>query len=419
MGSRNKTAARYLCQLLDYDENSKTYPITGTPNTGFTVTYRQNGSTVANPTNLGKYDVVITRAEDGTYVSYSKTITDGLVIDKIQASAFTVVTPKDTFTSFDVITQDLETLTPSDFTITFGGTPVVASAVSSYAGGKYTISIPSQTADSTKVLSVTMNDTLATHNGKSATVDNFSRFVERIIEITQEQAQKITTAVMIGADGSMRHVPTGVFQKDGKYYATINSLTNSIYVLIENKVSFNDAQGKWYEKTVNEMAGRKIINGIGAGNFSGERSITRAEFAAILVRALGLPANGTSTFGDVPAEAWYSGAVATEAQYGFVGGRGNNRFDPAANITRQEAMAMLARAAKLTDFTGKTSILSAFSDSGSVDEWALEAAKWNVGSGLIMGNNGQLRPTDNISRAETATVILRLLQTAELVDVRS
>ena len=652
-----------------FDGNSKTYPITGTPNSGFTVTYKQNGSTVANPINPGKYDVVISRDEDPTYASYSKTIVDGLVIGKIQASAFTIGTPKDTFTSFDVTTQDLGTLTPSDFTITFGGVTVVASAVSSYANGKYTITIPSQTADSTKVLSVKMNDTLAnflpdnnavnvtptvtltgisfnqtnfnlakdssqtlaiiftpstatnktvtwassdtsvatvsasgvvsgvktgtatitvttddgnktatcivlvyvpsessgtgktgldspvtvdgktenigtkytdgtkttviidnaalekkldsssegsstiipiaqndiatarlvlknvedmakksitlviqtegvsysirtnaidteslcndfpgvdtsditfevtmeqaeyaggiapsdteivcppvsfniiaTHKGKSATVDTFSRFVERTIEITQEQAQKITTAVVIGADGSLRHVPTSVSQVNGKYYAAINSLTNSIYALIENEVSFNDAQGAWYEKTVNEMASRKIINGIGAGNFAGERSITRAEFAAILVRAMGLPSNGISTFGDVPTDVWYSGAVATAAQYGFVGGKGNNQFDPDANITRQEAMAMLQRAAKLTDFTGKTGVLSAFSDSDSVDEWALEAAKWNVGSGLIMGSNGQLRPTDNISRAETATVILRLLQTAKLVDVRN
>lgn len=651
-----------------YDGNPKAFSITGAPNTGFTITYMQNGSIVASPRNAGKYDVKIKRVENATYASYSKTINDGLLINKIQASAFTLMTPKDTFTSFEVITQDLGTLTPSDFTITFGGTPVVATAVSSYASGKYTITIPSQTATSTKVLSVKMNDTLAsyspytaavevtptvavtgisfsqtifrlakdssqtlavvfapsaatnkavtwassdtniatvsdsgvvtgvktgtatitattddgnktatctvsvyvptpssgadktgfdapvtvdgktknignkyidgtkttvivdnanlekqldsstggsstiipiaknkittarlvvknvedmaqksmtlviqtegvsyniktdaidtaslcnhfpgadtsnitfevtieqaeyataiapadteivctpisfsiiaTYEGKSATIDNFSRFLERTIEITEEQAQKITTAVVVGVDGSLRHVPTSIFQNDGKYYATINSLTNSIYALIENEVSFTDAQGKWYEKTVNELASRKIINGIGAGNFAGERSITRAEFATILASALGLPANGTSTFSDVPADAWYSGAVATAAHYGLVGGRGNNRFDPTANITRQEAMAMLQRAAKLTDFTGKSSALSAFSDSGSVDEWALEAAKWNVGSGLIMGNNGQLRPIDNISRAETATVVLRLLQTAELVDVR-
>ena len=654
---------------FSYDGNVKAYPISGVPNMGYTVTYKQNGSTVVNPIQPGTYDVVITRGEDGAYASYSKTINAGLVISKVQAAAFSLATPKNTFTSFDITTQDLGTLVPSDFTITFGGISVVATAVSPYAGGKYTVTIPSQTADSVRVLSVQMNDTLAnylpystavavtptvnvtgisfhqtgfhlakdssqtlailfnpstatnrtvtwessdtsiasvtaygvvtgiitgtvtitattqdgnkmatctiwvylpssgsgsgstnfdapvtvdgktenigkiyqdgikttvildneafekqlgsakegastiipidkndiatarlvlknvedmaqknmilaiqtegifynirtdaidtgvlredfpgvdtkdisfevtieqaeyaaayvpsdteivfapisfniiaSYNGKSAMVDNFSRFVERTVEITEEQARRITTAVVVGTDGSLRHVPTSVFQKDGKYYATISSVTNSVYAFIENEVEFSDAQGKWYEKAVNEMAGRKIINGIGSSNFGGERNITRAEFAAILVRALGLPTNGTGTFVDVAADAWYSGAVATAAQYGFVGGRGANRFDPAASITRQEAMAMIQRAAKCTDYVGQTTGLSLFSDSGSIAGWALESAKWNVGSGLIMGSNGRLRPTASISRAETATIILRLLQTSELVDVRN
>ena len=80
---------------------------------------------------------------------------------------------------------------------------------------------------------------------------------------------------------------------------------------------------------------------------------------------------------------------------------------------------MLQRASKLTDFIGKMSKLSEFTDSSSVSSWASEASKWNVGSGLIVGSNRKLRPNDNISRAETATVILRLLQKAELVDVRN
>jgi hypothetical protein len=46
-------------------------------------------------------------------------------------------------------------------------------------------------------------------------------------------------------------------------------------------------------------------------------------------------------------------------------------------------------------------------------------AQYNVGSGLIVGDNGYLRPNADITRGEAATVVLRLLQTAGLVDVRS
>jgi len=271
----------------------------------------------------------------------------------------------------------------------------------------------------TPVLSPVAFTVTATYNGKTVSVDTFSAYVDRVIEVTAEQAAKITTAVVVNADGSTRHVPTNVIEKNGKYYAVINSRTNSTYALIQNKVTFADAEGKWYEATVNEMGSRKIIEGRSASAFDGAAGITRAEFAAILVRALGLPADGTSTFSDVPAHAWYTGAVATAVQYGLTEGKGNGRFDPSAAITRQEAMLMLQRAAALTEFTGARGDLDSFTDANSVGSWALDAAKWSVGSGLIQGTDGKLNAAANITRAESATIILRLLQKAGLVDVRS
>ena len=271
----------------------------------------------------------------------------------------------------------------------------------------------------TLVLSPVTFTVTATYGGKTVEVDTFSAYIDRVIKVTAAQAAKITTAVVVNADGSVRHVPTNVIEKDGKYYAVVSSRTNSTYALIQNEVTFADAAGKWYEATVNEMGSRKIIAGRSASVFDGDASITKAEFSAILVRALGLPADGTSTFSDVPADAWYTGAVATAAQYGIVSGKGGNRFEPDTAITRQEAMLMLQRAAALTEFTGAVGNLDSFADADSVGAWARDAAKWSVGSGLIQGADGKLNPTASITRAESATIILRLLQKAELVDVRS
>ncbi|MPM09263.1 hypothetical protein SDC9_55579 [bioreactor metagenome] len=156
-----------------------------------------------------------------------------------------------------------------------------------------------------------------------------------------------TTAVVIEADGTQRHVPTEVYSENGKWYARINAMTNSTYALIQNSVNFTDTTGGWYDALVTEMASREIISGIGDNMFAGERAITRAEFAAIIVRALGLPADGTAAFTDVVSNAWYYGAVGTGFKYGIVGGKGDRIFDPSANITREEAMVMVARAAKL------------------------------------------------------------------------
>ncbi len=271
----------------------------------------------------------------------------------------------------------------------------------------------------TLVLSPVAFTVTATYNGKTVSVDTFSAYINRVIEITAKQAAKITTAVVVNADGSTRHVPTNVIEKDGRYYAIINSRTNSTYALIQNEVTFADAKGKWYEGKVNEMGSRKIIAGRSASVFDGGASITRAEFAAILIRALGLPVDGTSSFSDVPTTAWYTGVAAMAAQYGLVAGKGENRFDPNVNITRQEAMLMLQRAAALTEFCGTSGALDDFADVDSIASWAVEAAKWGVGSGLIQGADGKLNPTANITRAESAAIILRLLQKAGLVDVRS
>ncbi|MEA4893726.1 MAG: S-layer homology domain-containing protein [Oscillospiraceae bacterium] len=260
----------------------------------------------------------------------------------------------------------------------------------------------------------------ATYNGKSVDIGRFESYVQRVIEIPSGVDPKtITTAVVMEENGTERHVPTEVYSKGGKWYAKVNSMTNSTYALIQNSASFTDTTGKWYAAVAAEMASRKILSGIGENMFAGDLSITRAEFAAILVRALGLSADGTSIFSDVSASAWYSGTVATAAQYGLVTGKGDNRFAPDAYITRQEAMTMLQRAAKLTGYTGTVGSLEGFTDAASVGTWAQSAAKWNVGSGLIVGYSGLLRPNDSISRAESATVILRLLQKTGLVDVRT
>lgn len=259
----------------------------------------------------------------------------------------------------------------------------------------------------------------ATYGERTINVETFNAYIDRVIEVTKEQAKKITTAVVANEDGSVRHVPTYIYEKNSKYYATINSRTNSTYALIYNDVTFADAVGKWYESAINEMGSRKIVTGYEKGRFAGEDRITRAEFATILVKALGLPVSGTSNFSDVPGSAWYNGAVATATKYGLISGVGNNDFAPLDNITRQEAMLMLQRAATLTEFAGANDNLDGFKDAKNISSWARNAAQWNVGSGLIQGSNGQINANENISRAESATIILRLLQKSKLVDIRS
>lgn len=261
----------------------------------------------------------------------------------------------------------------------------------------------------------------AAYNGKSTEIENFGSYVARAIKLDGgADPSKITTAITVDADGNVRHIPTKVYKgTDGYYYAAINSLTNSTYAIIYNAVAFDDAKGAWYEAQVDEMASRKILAGFSDGTFNGGSAITRAEFAAVIVRALGLPQDTASKFSDVSGSSWYNGYVGAAYKSGIITGRSSTVFDPNANITREEAMAMIERAAKIAGYSGTASNVGTYSDMNEVSAWASDAVNFNLENGLIVGSGGQMQPHDTITRAETATVVLRLLQKDGLVDIRS
>jgi len=186
----------------------------------------------------------------------------------------------------------------------------------------------------------------------------------------------ISTAVVLEADGTLRPVPTRVTLRDGRVLAIIRSMTNSSYALIGRQVEFSDMGRHWAQAEVYDLASQLVINGVGQGRFAPDQPVTRAEFAAILVRALGLPeeedAVGNS---DVNPDDWFAGAVAAARQYGIVSGYADGTFRPNQSITRQEAMVMVARALKLagleTDLPDETAeaALGSFADGETAAQW--------------------------------------------------
>ncbi|MFA7468393.1 MAG: S-layer homology domain-containing protein [Desulfotomaculaceae bacterium] len=262
-----------------------------------------------------------------------------------------------------------------------------------------------------------------TYGDKTVEVSRFNSYVERTIAIPDGvDPQKITTGVVLNSDGTVSHVPTKIIVIDGKYYAQINCLTNSTYFVIWHPKTFQDVESHWAGNCVNEMGSRLVIGGVDENNFAPNRDITRAEFAAIVGRALGLKASGTaSKFSDVKANDWFYGAVGAASAYGIVGGYEDGTFKPDQAISREEAMAMIARAMKLAgmDTNMADSVadaqLARFKDQDSVNGWAKKSAATCVKYGIAVGNNGLLAPDDNITRAETAAMVMRMLQQADLI----
>ncbi|OME77628.1 hypothetical protein BK120_25470, partial [Paenibacillus sp. FSL A5-0031] len=259
--------------------------------------------------------------------------------------------------------------------------------------------------------------------GKEIELNQFDTFVERRIALPEGlDPKRITTGVKLIADGSLIHIPTKVIKEDGRYYAVLSSMTNSMYGLIYHQKSFSDVAAHWAKTSINDLASRLIINGSDEQRFLPDNEITRAEFTAIMIRALGLSSAAKSvSFTDISEKDWYHSAAQIAYSYGLVDGYSDGSFKPNEKITRQEAMVILSRAMKLADLYNKLgnvqqqNLLHGFKDNTKIAAWARQAAALTIQFGVIGGYNGELQPQKNITRAETATIIQRLLQKAKFI----
>ena len=263
-----------------------------------------------------------------------------------------------------------------------------------------------------------------TYNRQKVNVSSFNNYVERMIAIPHGvDPTKITTGVVVKPDKTTYHVPTQIVEIDGKYYAKINSLTNSTYTVVWHPVEFADVASHWAKDSINNMGSRMVVNGDQKGNYNPNKNITRAEFAAIVVRALGLaPGAGENNFGDVASSAWYCGYVETATSYGIIKGYDNGNFGPSNTITREQAMAMLARAMKITGIdvnltdSDVSTLLGAYTDGASVSAYAKDSIARCLKTGITSGTSKTtISSKAYITRAQVSVMVERLLQKSDLI----
>lgn len=262
------------------------------------------------------------------------------------------------------------------------------------------------------------------YNNKTVNVSLFNAYVTRTIAMPDGvDPAKITTGVVVESDGTVRHEPTQITVIDGKYYAKINSLTNSTYALVWHPLDFKDTQNHWAKEATNDMGSRMIIEGVGNDMFKPNGDITRGEFAAVIVKALGLkPELGNNLFNDVKDSEWYSAYIKTAAEYGIMQGHSNGKFNPMDKITREQAMTVIARAMKITGLKADLrdsdikELLAKFNDENEPSDYAKSSIAACIKTGIMIGRNkNMITPKDSITRAEAASIVRRLLQKSQLV----
>ncbi|SFD50648.1 S-layer homology domain-containing protein [Paenibacillus catalpae] len=178
--------------------------------------------------------------------------------------------------------------------------------------------------------------------------------------------------------------------------------------------AFSDLLGySWAEEAIHALARQGIIKGTSSTTFEPSRSVTRAEFITLLVRAMGLKAQVTDNFADVPANAYYYEALGIVKQLGIALGSGENKFHPNATISRQDMMVLAARVLEVTNdepLEGNAADLSGFIDKDRIADYAAESLAALVKKGIVTGSgNGRINPQGTTTRAEAAVIIYRIL----------
>ncbi|OMD41805.1 S-layer homology domain-containing protein [Paenibacillus odorifer] len=262
------------------------------------------------------------------------------------------------------------------------------------------------------------------YGDKSIELSQFNTYVKRTIAIPEGMdPNKITTGVYVDADGTVHHVPTKVVVIGGEYFATINSLSGGTYSVIWHPLEFSDVANHWAKDAVNDMGSRLVVEGTGNSQFSPDQAITRAEFAAIVVRGLGLELDQAATpFSDVKTTDWYNSAINTAYAYQLINGFEDGMFRPDDQITREQAMQIIAKAMKITALKAKLpnqsaeGFLNPYTDAGKASDWAISAITDCLQAGVIMGRSSNvLAPKNDMTRAEVAAIVKRLLQKSDLI----
>lgn len=191
--------------------------------------------------------------------------------------------------------------------------------------------------------------------------------------------------------------------------------------------SFTDVPSShWAFDVIEQVSQLGLMQGYDS-IFRPEDTISFAEATVVAARACGLTTSAEIVDG-IDGNTWYAGEVSAAIRAGFLNGL-VDEFEAAAAISRQDAMQIFANIITLTatekpDQSRQVDMdatLAAFEDADEVAQSRREAIAVCVRAGLVEGDNGMIRPTDNLTRAQFAKLILAVYkdkQTETGVDVQ-
>ena len=208
-------------------------------------------------------------------------------------------------------------------------------------------------------------------------------------------------------------------EKDGTKTAICNNcnITDTITaegtkkLYIDSTKQFNDVpKGKWYVEAISYAVTYGIFTGTSETTFEPNKNMTRAQFVQVFANLAGTDTsdrNVDSGLTDVPKGKWFTGAVTWAAKNGVVNGIGDGKFDPNADVTRQQMCVMLVNFVEnfMNDSLKRDKNVSSFADDKDIAKWSKEQVYKCAKSGLVNGvGNNKFDPKASATRAQGATI---------------
>lgn len=173
------------------------------------------------------------------------------------------------------------------------------------------------------------------------------------------------------------------------------------------RVELKDISDHWAEAIIVELVNSGVVSGYPDATFQPDKNITRAEFTTILVKAFKLEDKTGKDFADI-ADHWAKDAIVTAAAHGIVNGYDADNFGPDSDITREQMVVMIVKAAQLNENDGES---NKFIDNDKISSWAAEAVAIASQNQIIVGYpDNSFKPQGEATRAEAATLIVKALQ---------
>ena len=238
----------------------------------------------------------------------------------------------------------------------------------------------------------------------AVTEDGKAVNIEMKVELPATEAGQVL--VIVKPDGTEEVIKKSIVE-DGTTYAEIPA--GATVKVVENSKSFPDvAENAWYAEAVEFASSHELFEGTNKG-FEPTAPMTRAMLATVLYRLEDAVATGTNIFEDVANGTWYTEAAIWTGSTGIIEGT-DKGFEPDKNITREQIATILYRYANVIGLdTSTRKSLSSFPDGGDTATWAKDAMEWAVSVGLFEGDETGLNPQGFATRAQVATILMRMV----------